>query len=62
MPEPLLEKLLAEAKEHGREPDVIVVNGEIMQRNSPFLAWLNREYRLTDRIDRFMVYVSNDRE
>jgi hypothetical protein len=62
MTNPLIGTWLKEAKEHGREPDIIVVNGEIRQRDSTFLTWLNSEYHPIDRIDQFMVYMPNDRK
>jgi hypothetical protein len=59
-PEPLLGRWLEEARQNGREPDVIVVCGEIMRRDSSLPALLAKDYHSVDQIDGFAVYVPSD--
>jgi hypothetical protein len=58
-PEPVFARWLEDAKQHGRVADVIVVCGEITQRDSSLPALLTSEYRPVDQMDGFVVYVPN---
>jgi hypothetical protein len=59
-PKPLQGNWLEAARQHGIKPGVIVVLGEIKQRDSSVLDWLTGEYPPADRIGQYVVYLPKD--